>query len=47
MRNFTPEEEKLLEKLNSQELSKEEREKIIAELKKIENEVTNGLTWLT
>ncbi len=47
MRNFTPEEEELLKKLDNQELSKEEREKIIAELKKIEKEVTNGLTWLT
>lgn len=47
MRHFTPKEEELFEKLDNEELSKEEREKIIEELKRIEKEVTNGLTWLT
>lgn len=47
MRNFTPKEEELLEKLDNENLSNEEKKKIIEELKKIEREVTNGLTWLT
>ena len=47
MRNFTPKEEKLLEKLDNENLSNEEKKRIIEELKKIEIEVTNGLTWLT
>lgn len=47
MRNFTPKEEELLKKLDNKNLSNEEKKKIIEELKKIEIEVTNGLTWLT
>lgn len=47
MRNFTQKEEELLEKLDNKNLSNEEKKKIIEELKKIEIEVTNGLTWLT
>lgn len=47
MRNFTPKEEELLEKLDNENLSNEEKKRIIEELKKIEIEVTNGLTWLT
>lgn len=47
MRHLTPKEEELLEKLKNKELSKEEKEKITEELKKIDIEVNNGLTWLT
>lgn len=47
MRQPTDEELKILDELEDENLSDEEKEKKIKRLKEINVEVTNGLTWLT